>query len=597
MSHQALVHKRIRVLLVATFALFGIIIAQLFSVQVVRAGTISERASKELLNTSILLAPRGVISDVNGVELARSVAAITIVVDQTQITNPELTAKITSPVLKMEESELVSLFTGKLKYKIIVKNAKPAMWSQLQNTVSNYNKEVLKERSGLSKRIVGFFSERAYIREYPTGTLASSLIGFINHEGVGAAGIESSLNSELSGINGQYIYENGAGTIIPGSAKIRTEAKAGTSIRLTVDRDIQGVAQDAISKAVKSSKAKSGTVIVMDPKTGAIIAQASAPTFNPSKPIVGNLNVIRNPAVQDVYEPGSTGKVITYAAALEEKKLTANSVYTVPYSMKVAGSPFSDHERHPTQRLTATGALAVSSNTAAIKVGQQLGSKTLYQYLTDFGFGKSTGSHLPGESAGLLRPVSDWSGTSLPTFAFGQGYSVTALQATSVFATIANDGVRITPTVVAGTTDESGNYIPAKDQKSKRVVSAETAKEIRKMLESVVSVNGTAPTAAIPGYRVAGKTGTAMKFNSNCNCYSGYTASFIGFAPADAPAYVVSVTIQEPQGMHWGGALGGPVFAKVMKFVLQSKHIAPSTTKLKAYPLTEAELKKSASAK
>jgi cell division protein FtsI (penicillin-binding protein 3) len=594
MSHNALVHKRIRTLLVVTFALFGIIVAQLFSVQVVRAGTISERAAIELLRTSTLLAPRGVISDVNGIELARSVAAITIVVDQAQIKNPKLVAKVTSPILQMDEAELTSLYTGTLRYKIIVKNGKPAMWSALQKTISDYNTEVLKEKGGLAKRIVGFFSERGYIREYPTGTLASSLIGFINHEGVGAAGIESSLNSELSGTNGQYMYENGAGTIIPGSAKIRTEAKAGTSVRLTVDRDIQWVAQDAISKAVASSKAKSGTVIVMDPKTGAIIAQASAPTFNPAKPIVGNLNVIRNPAVQDVYEPGSTGKVITYAAALEEKKLTANSVYTVPYSMKVAGTKFSDHERHPTQRLTATGALAVSSNTAAIEIGQQLGSKTLYQYLTDFGFGKSTGSHLPGESAGLLRPVSDWSGTSLPTFAFGQGYSVTSLQATSVFATIANDGVRVTPTVVAGTTDASGNYIPAKDQQSKRVISAETAKEIRKMLESVVSANGTAPTAAIPGYRVAGKTGTAMRFNSNCSCYSGYTASFIGFAPADNPAYVVSVAIQEPQGMHWGGALGGPVFAKVMKFVLQSKHIAPSTTKLKAYPLTEAELKKSA---
>lgn len=594
MSHNALVHKRIRTLLVVTFALFGVIIAQLFSVQVVRAGTISERAATELLRTSTLLAPRGVISDVNGVELARSVAAITIVVDQAQIKNPKLVAQVTSPVLQMDEAELTALYTGTLRYKIIVKNGKPAMWSALQKTISDYNTEVLKEKGGLAKRIVGFFSERGYIREYPTGTLASSLIGFINHEGVGAAGIESSLNSELSGTNGQYMFDNGAGTIIPGSAKIRTEAKAGTSVRLTVDRDIQWVAQDAISKAVASSKAKSGTVIVMDPKTGAIIAQASAPTFNPAKPIVGNLNVIRNPAVQDVYEPGSTGKVITYAAALEEKKLTANSVYTVPYSMKVAGTKFSDHERHPTQRLTATGALAVSSNTASIKIGQQLGSKTLYQYLTDFGFGKSTGSHLPGESAGLLRPVSDWSGTSLPTFAFGQGYSVTSLQATSVFATIANDGVRVTPTVVAGTTDSSGNYIPAKDQQSKRVISAETAKEIRTMLESVVSANGTAPTAAIPGYRVAGKTGTAMKFNSDCSCYSGYTASFIGFAPADNPAYVVSVAIQEPQGMHWGGALGGPVFAKVMKFVLQSKHIAPSTTKLKAYPLTEAELKKSA---
>ncbi|MEJ6626275.1 MAG: penicillin-binding protein 2 [Actinomycetes bacterium] len=596
MSHNTIVHRRIRALLIATFALFGVIIAQLFSVQVVRAGTISERAENELLLTSTLLAPRGVISDVNGIELARSVAAITIVVDQTQITDAELTAKIASPALELDEAELVSLFTGNLKYKIIVKNAKPAMWSKLQASISDFNTQVLKEKNGLSKRIVGFIPERGYVREYPTGTLASSLIGFINYEGVGAAGIESSLNSELSGINGEYIYENGAGTIIPGSAKIKVEAKAGTSVRLTVDRDIQWVAQDAISKAVASSKAKSGTVIVMDPKTGAIIAQASAPTFNPSKPIVGNLNVIRNPAVQDVYEPGSTGKVITYAAALEEKKLTANSVYTVPYSMKVSGTKFSDHETHPTQRLTATGALAISSNTASIKIGQQLGSKTLYQYLTDFGFGKSTGSHLPGESAGLLRPVSDWSGTSLPTFAYGQGYSVTALQATSVFATIANDGVRVTPTVVAGTTDASGNYIPAKDQQTKRVVSAETAKEIRKMLESVVSANGTAPTAAIPGYRVAGKTGTAMRVNSNCSCYSGYTASFIGFAPADKPAYVVSVTIQDPKGMHWGGALGGPVFAEVMKFVLQSKHIPPSVTKLKAYPLTEEDLKKSASA-
>jgi cell division protein FtsI (penicillin-binding protein 3) len=574
--------------------LFAIIVGQLFSVQVVRAGTISERAAKELLNTSILLAPRGVISDVNGVELARSVAAITIVVDQAQITNPKLTAQITSPVLKMDEDELVELFTGKLRYKIIVKNGKPAMWRELQKTISDYNTEVLKEKSGLSKRIVGFFSERGYVREYPTGTLASSLIGFINHEGVGAAGIESSLNRQLAGQNGEYIYENGAGTIIPGSARIKTEAKTGTSVRLTVDRDIQWVAQDAISKAVKSSRAKSGTVIVMDPKTGAIIAQASAPTFDPAKPIVGNLNVIRNPAVQDVYEPGSTGKVITYAAALEEKLLNPHTVYTVPYSMKVAGSKFSDHERHPVQRLTATGALAVSSNTASIQIGQQIGSKKLYEYLTDFGFGKSTGSHLPGESAGLLRPVDDWSGTSLPTFSFGHGYSVTSLQATSVFATIANDGVRVTPTVVAGTTDASGNYIPAKNQQTKRVISAETAREIRKMLESVVSPSGTAPTAAIPGYRVAGKTGTANRFDSSCSCYSGYTASFIGFAPADKPAYVVSVAIQDPQGMHWGGALGGPVFAKVMKFVLQSKHIEPSSTKFKAYPLTEAALKKSA---
>ena len=175
---------------------------------------------------------------------------------------------------------------------------------------------------------------------------------------------------------------------------------------------------------------------------------------------------------------------------------------------------------------------------------------------------------------------------------FGQGYSVTALQATSVFATIANDGVRVPPTVVAGTTDANGNYSKANQGRAERVISAQTAQQMRAMLESVVSNNGTAPSAAIPGYRVAGKTGTAQRYNEKCGCYSGYTASFIGFAPADQPRFVVSVTIQDPSGMHWGGALGGPVFKKVMSFTLQSKGIAPTEGALKTYPLTEKDINK-----
>ena len=590
MSHHSLVHKRIQQLFVATLVLFAIIVLQLISVQVVRAGSISAKANHELQNFSVLPAPRGLISDVNGVELARSVAAVTIVVDQTEITDPAKAAEITSPILGMPVTDLQALYTGKLMYKKIVVNATPETWIKVQDALSAYNATVMKERGGLAKRIVGFFSERGYIREYPTGKLASSLIGFTNDAGVGAAGIESSLNKSLAGVNGEYVYENGAGTVIPGSAKIRVDAKAGTAIRLTVDRDIQWVAQDAISAAVKADHAKSGTVIVMDPKTGAILAQASAPTFDPADKKTISLASIRNPAVQDTYEPGSTGKVITYAAALEEKKITPTTVLTIPYTLKVGPDTFRDHEKHATERLTTTGALAISSNTGAIQIGQQLGSQTLYNYLTKFGIGENTGSHLPGESAGILHPVSEWSGSSLPTFSFGQGYSVTALQATSVFATIANDGVRVTPTVVAGTTDSSGNYSPAKDQKSERVVSAATAATIRTMLESVVSADGTAPTAAIPGYRVAGKTGTAMRYSDKCHCYSGYTASFIGFAPADAPKYVVSVTIQDPQGLHWGGSLGGPVFKKVMSFVLQSRHVAPTNALDKAFPLTESAL-------
>ncbi|CAB4696704.1 unannotated protein [freshwater metagenome] len=294
--------------------------------------------------------------------------------------------------------------------------------------------------------------------------------------------------------------------------------------------------------------------------------------------------------MQDVYEPGSTGKVMTMAAAIEEGKITPTSVFTVPWAYKVSDTVFHDHEKHATERLTTTGILAVSSNTGTIQIGEQMSHSTLYNYLRSFGIGSSTGSGLPGESAGLLPALKDWSGTTAPTVAFGQGYSLTAMQATSVFATIANNGVRVSPTVVAGTSDASGHFTPSPTRESVKVVSPETAKIMRAMMESVVSANGTAPEAAIEGYRIAGKTGTAMRHNDACNCYSGYTASFIGFAPADAPRFVVSVTIQGPQGIHWGGTLGAPVFKKVMSFVLATKHISPTTTTLTPYPLNEKQV-------
>ena len=329
----------------------------------------------------------------------------------------------------------------------------------------------------------------------------------------------------------------------------------------------------------------------MDPKTGEILAQASAPTFDPNIPSSITVDKLNNPSVQEVYEPGSTGKVITVAAAMEEGLITPETVFTIPYSMKVSDGVFRDHEKHPTQRLTTTGLLAVSSNTGSIKIGQKLGKDNLYKYLTKFGIGQSTNSKLPGESAGILHPVKDWSGTSLPTISFGQGYSLTAMQSTSVFATIANNGVRVKPSILAGVVDESGKYTPAVANESTRVLSEQTAINMRAMMENVVSKNGTAPSAAIDGYRVAGKTGTAERYNTACRCYSGYTASFIGFAPADQPKYVVSVTIQDPKGMHWGGVLAGPVFKKVMGFVLQNQRISPTPETKTFYSLTEAALK------
>jgi len=587
MGNFSLAHNRIRALiflLALAMFVFGL---RLVQVQAVLAGDYRMRAVNEMENTKSLPAPRGEITDINGIAFARSVAATSIVVDQTQITNPARVANFIAPILDLPVAQVQASITGKRKWNMVYQNAKPALWQKLTKSISEFNSQY---PAMSPDRIIGFFPERGYIREYPSGSLIASLVGFVNRDGKGATGLESSMNSMISGIDGKYSFANGYGAEIPGSQSEIIPAQTGTTVRLTVDRDIQWVASQAISDAVKSSNALSGTVIVMDPKTGEILAHATAPTFNPNNTSKVALVAMRNPSVQDVYEPGSTGKVMTLAAALEEKKITPETVITVPYALKRSTKVFHDHDKHPTQYLTTAGVLAVSSNTGSIQIGELLSNDKFYEYLTKFGVGSKTGSGLPGESRGILPKVADWSGTSAPTMAFGQGYSLTAMQATSIFATIANDGVRVSPTVIAGTRDSSGNFTPAPGRTSERVVSKETAQAMRLMMESVVSGNGTAPSAAIPGYRVAGKTGTAQRIDDTCGCYRGYTASFIGFAPADKPAYVISVTIQDPKGMHWGGVLGGPVFKKVMSFVLQSRHIAPTGTAFVPVPLDKKAL-------
>jgi len=586
-----LAKKRLVVLTIFALSFMVLFAFRLVQVQVIQAGDYKIRAVDEMQNTRSIPAKRGDITDINGVTFARSVSAINIVVDQTQISDPARVAAFAAPILKLPVAEVQTAITGKLKYSMVLPNAQPAIWRSLIDAMATHNAAL--KPAEINQRIIGFFAERGYIRDYPSGSLLASLIGFVRNDGIGATGLESSMNSTITGTTGRYSYAAAAGAEIPGSQAEIVSAKKGTSIRLTIDRDVQWVASKAISDAVRKSGALSGTVIVMDPKTGQILAHATAPTFDPNNTKKVSLNLMRNPSVEDAYEPGSTGKVITLAAALEEKKITPTTVFSVPYSLKRSDATFHDHEKHPTQRLTSTGILAVSSNTGTIQIGETMSNDTLFSYLTKFGMGSKTGSGLPGESAGILHPVKDWSGTSAPTIAFGQGYSLTAMQATSVFATIANDGIRVSPTVIAGTSDASGNFTPAQSQTTEKVISPETATQLRTMMESVVSAQGTAPTAAIPGYRVAGKTGTAMRYNSACSCYSGYTASFIGFAPADKPAYVISVTIQNPQGMHWGGALGGPVFKEVMSFVLQSRHISPTNTVVQPVALTQAALNKS----
>lgn len=590
MNHHSLVERRIRYVVAISLVLLIAFAVRLVDVQAVRAAGYANRADMELAKKSIIMAPRGAITDINGVEFARSVTAYRILADQAIIDYPQKLAEIAAPILGLSATSLERELTGTRRYVVISQSVKPDVWRKLEAAIEKYNAAVSEEKNGYAKKLAGFFAERIYVREYPEGELGAAVVGFINRAGSGAAGLEYSMNKTLSGVDGEYTYANAAGTIIPGTQKITAEAICGNTIRLTIDRDVQWVAQEAIRSAVKNSRALSGTVIVMNPKTGAILAHATYPSFEP-----GNTKGVdpyrwKNPSVQEVYEPGSTGKVITIASAIEEGKIAPETVMTIPYKLKRSNKVFHDHEPHPDQKLTLAGALAVSSNTGAIKVGEMLSNDKLHSYLKRFGIAEKPGSGLPGEESGKLLDVREWSGTTAPTVAFGQGYSVTAMQATSVFATIANNGVRVTPTVIAGVSDAAGRYTPANKQKSVRVVSANTAEQMRLMMESVVSASGTAPSAAIPGYRVAGKTGTAQRVDDSCGCYRGYTASFIGFAPADKPEFVVSVTIQDPKGLHWGGYLGGPVFKKVMSFVLKDQHIAPTQPAEFIYALNEKDL-------
>ena len=405
MGNFSLAHNRIRALifiLALAMFLFGL---RLVQVQAVQAGDYRSRAVNEMENTKSLQAPRGEITDVNGVAFARSVAATSIVVDQTQIINPARVANFIAPILDLPVAQVQASITGKRKWNMVYQNAKPALWQKLTQSISQFNSQY---PAMSPDRIIGFFPERGYVREYPSGSLVASLIGFVNHAGIGATGLESSMNSTISGIDGKYSFANGYGAEIPGSQSEIIPAQTGTTVRLTIDRDIQWVASKAISEVVKSTHAISGTVIVMDPKTGEILAHATAPTFNPNNTTKVSLVAMRNPSVEDVYEPGSTGKIMTMAAALEEKKVTPETVFTVPYALKRSDKVFHDHEKHATERLTTTGILAVSSNTGAIQVEELLSHKVFYEYLTKFGVGSKTGSGLPGESRGILPKIADW---------------------------------------------------------------------------------------------------------------------------------------------------------------------------------------------
>jgi cell division protein FtsI (penicillin-binding protein 3) len=517
---------------------------------------------------------------------------------------PARAADLLSPMLGVDVATLTRdlTYTGPGdRYTLLAKQQSPQTWNQItamenRLVAQDWSGGCLTEnnlalKAGAAGRIDedcanvlnGVFHQKDTKRVYPDGGLAANVLGFVNADGQGAGGLEEQYNALLAGKNGKTTYAQSGGQEVPTAGDSETAPVPGSDIRLTIDRDIQWEAQQAITAEVKAAGAEKGYVIVQDVADGRILAMAAAPGFDPNDLALADPADLGNAALQDAYEPGSVSKLMTMAAVLQQNVATPTTQVTVPGTLLRAGTVFHDDVAHGTEHLTLSGVLAQSSNIGTILAAEQLGptearaDQVLYGYLTKFGIGQPSGLDFPGETRGILAPPGQWSGSQQYTIPFGQGLAVNALQTTSVYSTIANGGVRVAPSLVAGVTGPDGRFVPSPAPRQTRVVSAQTARTLAAMLQSVVaSQEGTGVMAQIPGYLVAGKTGTANRVDPQTGRYSGYTSSFIGFAPADRPRITVSCVVQDPVNGHFGGELCGPVFKQVMEFALKSLQVPPT---------------------
>jgi cell division protein FtsI (penicillin-binding protein 3) len=563
--------KRIRFITFVFLVVMSLYMARLVELQIVRGPELAANAQNSRLESLILPALRGNFTDSEGSPIAITVIARNVTVDPTLITDPAGTAAALSPILGIPVETIVASLTVDSRFSYVAKRITPETWKRVAEL-----------------GIPGVFSEPTTNRVYPNGNLAASVIGYVGSEGTGLGGLEFGLNEQLMGQDGKLTVERVNGREIPASERQSIDPVNGLSVRLTIDSNLQAMLEKSLADQVIATGAEGGEAVIMEPGTGNILAMATYPTFDPNNPFETDDRSKRNTAVTDVFEPGSTSKVMTLASVIEEGGANAGTKYTVENRLSRGGTSFKDYVDHPTLRLTLTGVLATSSNIGTILASESIGEKKFYQYLKKFGVGQTTGMNFPGESPGKLPDINnenEWSDTTFPTLAFGQGLSVNAVQATSVFATIANDGVRVLPRLIAGYSNSEGVYEPSRVDEGVRVVSANTAKTVREMLESVVSESGTGRNLQIPGYRVGGKTGTANKYDEATGGYSGYTSSFIGMAPAENPALVMSVSIHNPKTSTFGSVVAGPVFKKVMTYALAYKKVPPSTTKPPKLPV------------
>ncbi len=545
---------RLIALLVAFLMSLGVMTGRLFWLQVMGKDRFTALAAVQRERRTVLEAQRGSISDRNGADLGISIEMNTVYANPRFITDASAAAVLVAPVLGVDQAAIEEKLRRDTGFVYLARKIEPALGAKVK-----------------SMQIPGIGVVAESKRVYPSGQLASHIVGFTGFENSGLAGLESRYDKVLAGQPGYSLSEiDTQGRPIPSGKSMVRQPVSGGDLRLTIDKQIQFVAETALAKGIEAWGAKGGTVVVANPETGEILAMANLPTFDPNDVKSSADGDRRNRALIDIYEPGSANKVIMAAAALESGTVRPADVMRVPDNLKVGTKVFHDAHPHAVWDITFAEVLQRSSNVGVIKVAQQVGKDRLYESLMKFGYGKPTGLGFPGEGAGIVPKPNTWSSSSLPTIAIGQGVAVTAMQIVQVYSTVANGGLAVSPRLVL---DESAPpSLPAR-----RVISPTTARQLTEILIGVTADKyGTGREAAIDGYQVAGKTGTAQKPRTDAAGYSGYIGSFIGFAPAADPKLVVGVILDEPSPI-WGGVTAAPIFKEVMQFALRRLGIGPGS--------------------
>jgi len=530
---------------------------RMYSLSVVQGARMRNKVSAITCGETIKMAYRGPILDRNGAALATSVQAYRVSRSGRDYRYAKGDADLLAPLLGMP----AKVVAAKLR-------SRKGRFVWLAKGISVDAANAI-ERSKV--RGIGVHIDQ--LRSYPHGPLAAHVVGFSGVDAQGLEGVELALDDKIRG--------KPVSVHVCSDARGRTKLDAGDlagvnqgdSVELTLDATLQSIAERELTRRITEVHAQAGSVVILDPRSGEVLALANRPVFDPNRYASFEPATRRDRAVTDLFDPGSTTKPLLVAGAMEEGVVTPSSRFDCEHgSMRIGGRTIHDHK--PYDILDVADILRVSSNICSAKIGAKLGADKFHDYLQEFGFGRRTGIDLPGESGGMLRPAAKWRPIDLANISFGQGVSVTALQLASAFSVLAADGVRRRPFIVSRVVDADGRTVVAhRERKPTRVVSARVARSVTHMLEAVVSPQGTAPRAAIEGMRVAGKTGTAQKVVDGAYSRHDWVASFVGYLPADDPKVVIAVVIDEPRLNHYGGIVSAPVFKRIAEAGLDYLHI------------------------